>query len=238
MQALAFLKLYNLIYRDNLMSDFCVVVPQEASPPLIARDAQPIFDICTYSYNGQDQLHSTGASKHFSFLTEFWGESFYRLSGLLPSAYPYTKTFMFVMSDILWSVSDFNALFAISQALQIRWFQPSLSHDSTINHQFTKQQPGVFSRQVPFCEALVFAVPSELLHAVHKTGIYSISGWGMDCYLFPKLLTGMSFDSSGYIFDKYSVLHAKLATSWNLRFSNGLTPLEEKSMIYEAVQRL
>jgi len=219
----------------------CLVLPQESHVSLITFDKELKCDLVTYSYRGEPRCVKRIAhpvTEHFTFKSEFFGESLHILTKQL-SILGLTKKydqFLILNGDLMCTSSAINRLLALADEHSLEWFQPSLTRNSFYSHGFTLQS-GIDRhrpyRYESFCEVMCFSCPGIILDLISELPVLSISGWGIDNYLIPYLFL------KGYperriraaIIDEVAVTHINPVSSNARVFSSGLTARQEMAEI-------
>lgn len=216
-----------------------LVVPTEAFGSLLFDYCEPNFDILTYSYD----LPTYEASKlfpykshqveHLAFQSEFFGESLKYIIKKL-QAYAKYDQFLILNGDVIISWRDINTCFSMASMHSLDLFQPSLSLDSFYSHEHLLNKPGYFLEQVDFTEVMMLGLSRRLLEEWYKSNIFNISGWGIDIYLLPQLVSDNQFNPASVVHASIAK-HAKPVESPDRIFSNNKTPRIELNEIKDAL---
>jgi hypothetical protein len=152
----------------------------------------------------------------------------------VPQAY---DVVFFLNSDILINYSDINRFFDYVDLFDLDICQPALSVNSYFSHNFLLKRAGLEVAIVPFVEIMMPCLSRRVINEMVQLNIFSISGWGMDCHLFPTLVRRMGLRPQCVV-HAVSAIHAKPVESGRLTFSNGLTASEERSKLAILCSRL
>jgi hypothetical protein len=214
-----------------------IISPLVEAGILLFNDAIPNFDIITFSFDNSDLnldlINNLEVTKHYKFESEAWGESFFKLCKLIDPSY---EVVMFMNSDLFASISSINYFFEINDFFELDFSQPSLSVNSYISHDHTKHIPGGGVKQVPFIEIMMPCLSSLVVNQVNEIGITTISGWGLDCELFPFIENKLNLKPPAVIHD-CQVIHAKPVSS-NFIYSDGLNAVQQQLMIKNLLREL
>lgn len=110
-----------------------------------------------------------------SFLSEYWGEI---------KDYDYIS---FTDDDLLASSSCFNNVFNKMKEYDLWISQPSLSHDSFINHKELEQNDKSILRYTSFVEIMTPFFKTSILEKIKHTINDTDSGWGLEFLWFDML---------------------------------------------------
>lgn len=215
-----------------------VISPDKASGLLIRNDAEPNFDLITFNYDSSDldvQLMWGMESKcHYAFESEFWGESFFKLCGLIDESY---EVVCFMNSDLFVGVSSLNEFFDTNDLFGLDFSQPSLGANSYFSHPHTVNIPGACAVQVPFIEIMMPCLSREVINEINRLGLYTISGWGLDVDLFPFIQRKLKLKAPAVV-HTCQVIHSKSVSSGGVKYSDGLTAREQMEKLREAIALL
>jgi hypothetical protein len=204
-----------------------VVSPSSEWGTLLPQDVAPEFDLITYSYDGSEQTAAgaalPGVVGHIALKTEMWGESLKLLFAAIPAQY---EVVLFLNSDIYMSYSSINQLFDYADLFALDICQPALSLNSYYSHKFLLKKHGVDVEPVPFVEVMMPCLSRAVIDEMNRLGIFSISGWGLDQYVFPKVVEKLNLRPQCVV-HAVTAIHTKPVESSRMTFSNGKTAREE-----------
>jgi hypothetical protein len=134
----------------------------------------------------------------------------------------------FLDDDLTISTEDLNRLFRVGSALRLPLYQPALAPRSFGSHshlyQQTRGRMGNWThnlvRWVPFVEIMCPFFSKTTLESCLPTFDINESGWGLDCFLWPKV-------AQSYVIDAISVGHYRMPMRRDRVLRNGLTPMQE-----------
>lgn len=214
-----------------------VVSPDKVAGLLLLPDSDPNFDLITFSYDGSDLgtdlMNNLKSVQHFAFLSEQWGQSFLKLCHLVSSKY---DVVCFMNSDLYVSISNMNNFFDIVDLYNLDFSQPSLSINSYHSHEHTLNIPGGGIKEVPFIEIMMPCLSSQVINEICRINLTTISGWGLDVYLFPYIQRKLKLKQPAVIHDCV-VTHCKPVSS-NYIYSDGLTAHEQMVFLRDAIKNL
>ncbi|QNI66415.1 hypothetical protein [Synechococcus sp. BMK-MC-1] len=207
-----------------------LILPTEAFGTLLFDYCEPNFDILTYSYN--DSTHEAAKSfaykdstiGHLAFKTEFYGESLKCIVADIHKR-PYDQ-FLVLNGDVMVSWRDLNTCFSMAAMHSLDVFQPSMSRDSFYTYNHLLNKPGYFLEKVDFTEVMMLGLSKRLLKEFAALDVFSISGWGIDRLLLPKLIADHGFNPPSVI-HACIAKHCKPVESGKIVFSNSKTAKEE-----------
>jgi hypothetical protein len=215
-----------------------VVSPNSDWGSLLPQDATPQFDLMTYSYDGSQASELArslpGWVSHFSLETEMWGQSLQHLIARIPTEY---EVVFFLNSDIYISYAAINRFFEYVDLFALDICQPALSLNSFLSHGFLLKKDTIDVEQVPFVEVMMPCLSRAVLDEMNRLGIFSISGWGIDMYLFQKIVERLKLRPQCVV-HAVSAIHMKPVESAQMRFSNGKTAQQECEDIRRLCERL
>jgi hypothetical protein len=214
-----------------------IISPLPSVGLLLHNNSEPEFDLITFSYDMTDcprqLLGDFAPVDHFKFESEFWGSSFFKLCQLVNGRY---DSVLFMNSDLYVSISVLNTFFDLNDLYELDFSQPSLSANSYISHAHTKHNPAENVVEVPFIEIMMPCLSAKVINEIVNIGITTISGWGLDNYLFPYIQRKLNLKRPAVIHD-CQVLHAKPVSS-DVIYSNGLSASEEMSQLAAVITKL
>jgi hypothetical protein len=205
-----------------------VVAPSADWGSLLTQNAAPEFDLMTYSYDGSAATPLCtglpGWVRHEALSTEMWGESLFKLFGLIPAEY---EVVLFLNSDIFISYAEINKFFDYADLFALDVSQPALSLNSFYSHQFLLKKTSIDVEPVPFVEVMMPCLSRAVIDEFVRIGLYTISGWGMDEYLFQHIINRLNLRPQAVV-HAVTALHAKPVESRGMVFSNGMSPQQER----------
>jgi len=214
-----------------------VVSPDKESGLLIYNDAEPDFDLITFSYDGSQLdpllMNSLVSKDHYAFQSEMWGQSFHTLCGLIGGKY---DVVCFMNSDLYVGVSSLNNFFELFDLFELDFAQPSLSANSYISHNHTLNVSTSTVLEVQFIEIMMPCLSSKVINEINRIGMTTISGWGLDCYLFPYIQKKLNLRPPAVI-HACQVMHIKPVSS-NILYSDGLTAQEQANKLRDLLNAL
>lgn len=229
----------NPILRKNWKRKRLVVLaPSNQWGSLLPQDAAPEFDLMTYSYDGSEQS-AMGASLpgcvgHVALTTEMWGQSFKLLCERIPPEY---EVVFFLNSDIHISYAAINRLFEYADLFGLDICQPALSLNSFYSHHFLLKKTAIDVEQVPFVEIMMPCLSRAVIDEINRLGLYTISGWGIDMFLFQNIVERLKLRPQCVI-HAVTAIHSKPVESARMRFSNGKTAQQECDDLRRLVERI
>ncbi len=224
---------------ENYRRKRLLVLPIESWGSLIQLDQKPDFEIVTYSYTGSsyppNYLKPISPLRHFEFITNSWGESFFLVLKKISTCLDH-EVVLFLNGDVSLSVSGINRLFFLSDLYRLDVFQAALSHDSFYTYSHLLHKPSRMVEAVPFIENMMPGLSRKVIDEIVRIGLYTISGWGLDVYLYPYIIKYNNLRPAAVIHDVIAI-HCKPVESPKLILKNGLTPLEEFQNFKLALER-
>jgi hypothetical protein len=215
-----------------------IVAPSSEWGTLLPHDADPEFDLMTYSYDGSEQTAAGGALPgvvgHIALKTEMWGESLKLLFAKIPAEY---EVVFFLNSDIYMSYSSINRLFDYADLFALDICQPALSLNSFYSHQFLLKKTAIDVEAVPFVEIMMPCLSRAVIDEMNRLGIFSISGWGLDKYVFANIVERLKLRPQCVV-HAVTAIHTKPVESSRMRFSNGKTAHEECEELRQLCERI
>jgi hypothetical protein len=230
------------IYRPVLRANWrrkraLIVNPDAEFGSLLYKDANPDFELITFSYANKDLnldlLNGLHPHAHYKFESEFWGESFFRLCNLINGKY---DVVCFFNSDLYVGVSSLNHFFEMVDFYNLDFSQPSLSWNSYISHEHTKHIPGAGVVEASFIEIMMPCLSAAVISEIVNLKLYTISGWGLDCFLFPYIQRKLNLLPPAII-HTCQVCHSKPISS-NIIYSNGLSAYAEMINLGDRIKSL
>jgi len=214
-----------------------IVAPDPEIGVLIRQNESPNFDFITFSYENKGPelsiIKELSPRRHYAFNSEFWGESFYKLCHLVRGSY---DVVLFMNSDLLVPTSSLNTFFEINDMFALDISQPSLALNSYFSHDHTLYSPvnGLVS-EIPFAEIMMPCLSGIVIEEICKLGLYTISGWGMDNYLFPYITKKLRLTPQAVV-HACQVLHTKPVDSNRRVFSDGLTAHQQMERLGRLIE--
>jgi hypothetical protein len=214
-----------------------VVIPQENMGMQIVTDERQEFELITYSYYGlgssDEYCRPLKLTTHYSFITDFWGESFYNLCTILDKRGDFERV-LFLNGDIQIAVSTINKMFKRAAENKYDFFQASLTSDSYGSHDFlVENDESLVDRKVPFIEIMMPGLSAKVVEEIVRMKIYTISGWGIDAVLFREIEKKIGSNGQFCIRD-CKAKHIKPVESNLMKFKNGKTAIEELNALLKA----
>ena len=216
---------------------FCSVGRDGAVPELFGEERE--FDVALHVYD--DNCPKIGEPEY---QWEREGEKLNVAATLLPGIYEQYKAVAFLDDDLTVSTDQLNRLFHIPENLPyVQMWQPSLSRSSFVSwsHLITTPEwetafltmcaTGCTSpiRCVPFVEIMCPFFTREIMPEVMKTLDINQSGWGLDCFIWPKI-------AAAYVIDNIAIGHYRPPARRERLLQNGLTCQQElwiQQIIYD-----
>lgn len=182
--------------------------------------AEREFDVCIHDYS----LHQLALNPEVAEPEYYsWqaGEKLNVAASIIPTLSTY-RQFAFLDDDVVVSTYNLNRLFRAGDALGLSIYQPALTCNSfgSHNHLFQHLNSGI--RKVPFVEIMCPFFSAEALDLCLPTFDINESGWGLDIYLWPKIVSGET-----YVIDSIPVGHYREPARRNRVLRNGLTCQQE-----------
>jgi hypothetical protein len=207
-----------------------ILAPDPQFGLLISRDVEPNFDLITFSYDSSplnpELLNGISSLEHFSFQSEFWGESFLNLCKLIVDRY---DVVCFMNSDIYAQVNHLNRFFDINDIFRLDFSQPALSRSSFYSHEFTLFNPLQSVVMCPFVEIMMPCLSNAVIREIVKINLTTISGWGIDIHLFPFIQRRLGLRPPAIVHECV-VIHCKPVES-NRIYSDGLSASQQASKL-------
>lgn len=207
-----------------------IIAPDPQFGLLISKDVQPNFDLITFSYDSSpinpELLNGVSAAEHFSFQSEFWGESFLKLCKLIVDKY---DVVCFMNSDIYAQVHQLNRFFDIVDLFKLDFSQPALSRSSFYSHEFTLFNPLHSVVVSPFVEIMMPCLSNTVIREIVSINLTTISGWGIDIHLFPFIQRRLGLRLPAIVHECV-VIHCKPVQSSRL-YSDGLSASQQAHML-------
>lgn len=146
-------------------------------------------------------------------------------AALLPGILGGYKQIAILDDDLALTTDDLNRLFRVGGALRLPLYQPALTLGSFCSHKHLFQSKRSLAepvRQVPFVEIMCPFFSRAALMDCLPTFDINESGWGLDCFLWPKAVGGEC-----YVVDGILVGHYRMPVRRDRTLRNGLTPMQE-----------
>src|SRR6266436_949472 len=219
---------------NNLV--FCSTAAlSKLTPELFGKDRE--FDVCLHFYDWSNEDYEVKE------LTEWiepkgvyhWyqeGEKLEVAARVIPKLAAYEQ-YAFLDDDLTITTAQINHLFQIGKALGLPLYQPALTLNSygSHNHLFQSIAREAYPvRKVPFVEIMCPFFSWEALKRCAPTFTRNISAWGLDCYLWPKLV-------DGYVIDVEAIGHYREPARRDRVARNGLTPTQEMLKLKQEIDR-
>jgi hypothetical protein len=200
-------------------------------------DEEPKFNISLFDYTGYLQKENnkifylekenwSKKCKFYSFKSEGKGDVLEFISDLESNIQ--TNSYVGIFDDdIIIRVSDLNRAIVIGTNAKMSSFQPSLVRCSHISHEFTVNCSNSIARKVDWVEVTMIILKKNLLQSAKPFFKYSISSWGLDCYVFPILSITEGIGNYHGIIDASIASHVRPLQSDKKIYRNGLTANQE-----------
>lgn len=153
------------------------------------------------------------------------GEKLNVAASLLPGILDGYRQIAFLDDDLSFTADDLNRLFHVGEALRLPLYQPALTRGSYSSWNFLNQIPDERSqvvRHVPMVEIMCPFFSRFALNDCLPTFDINESGWGLDCFLWPKIVSGHT-----YVIDSIPVGHYREPARRQRILRNGLTSQQE-----------
>lgn len=223
---------------------WCSVDSQRIPPALVSADRN--FDVIFHNYGdtpfdgkainivGKHGVKSILCPKTGVYLIDAPHEEKLLVAARFMQSYLKSyEQFAFLDDDLTVDVDTLNRLFMVGEALRLPLYQPALTRKSFCDHLQLKQIPDAVIRKVPFVEIMAPFFSRDALRACLPTFDYNLSGWGLDCYLWPKKVGGEC-----YVVDALPIEHNNPPSRRDRIQRNGKTPLQECREIANALANL
>lgn len=210
---------------------FCSTAGKQAAE-LFGADRE--FDVCLHHYAGDNEHVPLKEDELLHWMPDdIWsykatrGEKLNVAARVIPKLPPY-RQYCFLDDDITVNTYNLNRLFRVGDALRLPLYQPSLTKGSygSYPHLFqiwdTQCVGALPIRSVPLVEIMCPFFSADALHLCKDTFDINESGWGLDCYLWPKIVNGQTF-----VIDSIPVGHYREPSRRTRILRNGLTCQQE-----------
>lgn len=126
--------------------------------------------------------------------------------------------------DLVADVHSINKLFAVCEEFALDLAQPSLTHDSIINHMTTVRNHALRLRYTTFVEVMAPCFSRRFFKRCAPSFAANISGWGLD-YLWPSWAENLQKVA---IVDEVSVRHTRShGALYDIYKASGTSPQED-----------
>ena len=107
------------------------------------------------------------------------------------------EAFAFIDDDLPFTTAELNCLFVAGMAWNLQLYQPALTKDSACSHPHLMEMVDRYPyyRRVPFVEVMCPFFSRAALEKCLWSFELNQSGWGLDCYIWPKLVEAHVLDS-------------------------------------------
>lgn len=223
---------------------WCSVDSRKLPPALIDADRQ--FDVIFHNYGDEPfeakAINIDGANEPKTNCRPKTGvylidapheEKLLVAARFMPTYLKNYEQFAFLDDDLTIDVETLNRLFMVGEALRLPLYQPALTRKSFCSHLFLQQIPDAVIRKVSFVEIMAPFFSRDALRACLPTFDYNLSGWGLDCYLWPKKVAGEC-----YVIDALPIAHTNPSSRRDRIQRNGKTPAQECQEIANALANL
>lgn len=180
------------------------------------------FDVCVHDYAPSDIAYRPALARYY--INKGRQEKLETAASYLPELPPYNQ-YAFLDDDIQLTTQQINKLFDVGASLHLPIWQPALSQGSYGSHSFLFQQQNLLAgpvRPVSFVEIMMPFFSYEALNACLWSFDVNISGWGLDCFVWPKIL-----GTGGNVIDPIAAIHNRAPARRERVMRNGLTPRQE-----------
>jgi len=211
-----------------LSGDLVVVAWNGTGDPfaLIARDAEPQFQLAAFCYTGEPAERPEGLQV-FAHQTQCKGEAFFCLIADLEAAGDDWGYVGFIDDDVAISLSGINAMLADAREHGHASFSASLTPDSHLSHHRFVQRLGGGKRAVDWVEVMAPFLRWDLLRASGPLIAGNTSSYGIDQFVWPMLEKALGMAPS-VIHDSVAMRHTRPITSDGRVYANGLTATQER----------
>lgn len=216
---------------------------QEPPACRLALDAPADFQLLLFDYSGQAQRPTTlpdGWPDHWCWLsraTACKGEILAVLARALPAEWPSDRWIGLIDDDIAIAVSQINHTLARATELASLCCSPVLPAQEPACVPHMRSQGGAGSRTVPWVELKMPFVRADLFGAAAPFYPLSISGYGIDCFVYPYLSRVLNMAGAMHLLDGVIVRDCRPHRSGQRVFANGLTGLQEARRLHRLCLR-
>jgi hypothetical protein len=156
----------------------------------------------------------------------------FEVAAVMVNVLPSYKYYAFLDDDLTVDTVTLNSLFLVGDSLNLDLYQPALTKDSYSSHWHLKQYHSITGvttdypvRKVPFVEIMCPFMSRQTVEKAAPTFDLNISSWGLDCYIWPKLVNNC------YVIDALPVGHMRQPGRRDRVQRNGLTPAQECEIV-------
>lgn len=198
-------------------------------PALFAPDRN--FDVVIHTYDANPAKLEDGAlyewaniSGHNCWTIHQPGEKLNVAGRVMRSHLRGYRQFAFLDDDLSFTTDELNRAFAVGDTMGLPLYQPALTLGSHCSHEFLLQKyPNINCvRHVPFVEIMCPFFSRLALEDCLPTFDINESGWGLDCYLWPKAV-----NHDTYVLDSIAFGHYRAPGRRDRILRNGLTCWQE-----------
>ena len=209
----------------NTSRDYLVYCPtSRAGPTPELFGDNRLFDIALNFYEGT----TPGLPRSPEYSFRIPGYKLYTAKTALEPLYRSYSYIALLDDDLDISTETLNALFLYGAQHNLTLYQPALEAGSYYSWKHTLKQKQQAHRRVPFVEMMAPFFKQEALDACLPYFQENQSGWGLDDYLWPKLLGKQNL----YVVDCHTMQHRRPLQSEGFQLENGKSPLEEKRELF------
>jgi hypothetical protein len=189
--------------------------------------ANRLFDVAVHDYGSWEDAQLSTRTRQ----SEYWSpfprrEKLESAAAIIPALPSYAQ-YAFLDDDLIITTDQLNRLFTAGESLGLDLYQPALTRGSYGTHAplFRGYLGGVVPvRPVPFVEIMCPFFSKAGLDKCLWTFDLNVSGWGLDCYIWPKLAQGHAVDS-------IPIGHYREPSRRDRVAHNGLTPHQESEIL-------
>lgn len=185
------------------------------------------YDIAIHDYGDWTDEDVRKNCEAEYYLPSPYTEKFRTAANVLP-ALPSYSYYAFLDDDLDIDTATLNRLFVVGDSLDLDLYQPALSLDSYCSHNHLRQGAlggPVPVRPVPFVEIMCPFFSAKALQRCLPTFDLNHSGWGLDCYVWPKLV------ETPFVIDNLPIKHLRAPARRTRLAVNGLTPYQECEIV-------
>jgi hypothetical protein len=187
--------------------------------------AERLYDIAVHDYGPwtEEDVRKNCAA-------EYWlphpDREKFETAATMVNVLPSYRYYAFLDDDLTVDTVTLNRLFLVGDCLGLDLYQPGLTLGSYSSHshlyQAYDERP---IRKVPFVEIMCPFMSRKMVEKAAPTFDLNISAWGLDCYIWPKLIDNC------YVIDPLPVAHMRAPGRRDRKMRNGLTPAQECEIV-------
>ena len=208
--------------RDYLV--FCSSNHGIVTPELYGDERK--FDVCIHDY-GHWTDHDMGVVRRSEYYFPYPNREKLETAAEIIPALPSYKYYAFLDDDLTVTTDELNRLFQVGDGLRLDLYQPALTRNShsSWGHLLTQNLGhGLWNfnpvRSVEVVEIMCPFFSAKGLEACLPTFDINLSGWGLDCYMWPKRV-------ARHVIDTIPIGHYREPGRRQRKLRNGLTPYQE-----------